>query len=190
MNTPKGNGHGIRKYAACGHEARCRCGCQDIIKESGYCPTCVWDGKAKQAAEKPKQVLVDFDGVLHKYSKKWHDGTIYDGPVEGAKEGMGKMKKNGYRLVIFSARAQHPEQVKDMEAWLKKHEIPYDEIYVGEGKPPHELIIDDNAVRFEGDWREMKKEICGHLPKTSAELESDELDDLLVRHMHKVVLAG
>lgn len=33
-----------------------------------------------------KTICVDFDGVIHKYSKGWQGDVIYDEPVEGAKE--------------------------------------------------------------------------------------------------------
>ena len=32
------------------------------------------------------QVGVDFDGVVHKNSKGFFDGTVYDKPVEGIEE--------------------------------------------------------------------------------------------------------
>ena len=35
-----------------------------------------------------KNICVDFDGVIHKNSKGFHDGTIYDDPVEGTKEAL------------------------------------------------------------------------------------------------------
>ena len=35
-----------------------------------------------------KTIAVDFDGFIHKYSKGWHDGSIYDEPVEGAAEAL------------------------------------------------------------------------------------------------------
>jgi hypothetical protein len=36
---------------------------------------------------------MDFDGVIHKYSKGWLDGSIYDEPMEGAKEQLAKIVK-------------------------------------------------------------------------------------------------
>lgn len=35
-----------------------------------------------------RTIAVDFDGVIHKYSKGWQNGSIYDEPVEGAKEAL------------------------------------------------------------------------------------------------------
>ena len=33
-----------------------------------------------------KQLAIDFDGVIHKSSKSFYDGTIYDEPVDGVEE--------------------------------------------------------------------------------------------------------
>ena len=34
------------------------------------------------------QLGLDFDGVIHKNSKGFHDGTVYDEPIKGAIEGV------------------------------------------------------------------------------------------------------
>ena len=37
--------------------------------------------------EKDKENLaIDFDGVIHDWSKGWHDGTCYGNPINGAIE--------------------------------------------------------------------------------------------------------
>jgi len=51
-----------------------------------------------------KTVALDFDGVIHKYSKGWHDGTIYDDPIEGAFEYMKSLMEEGYCVFILSTR--------------------------------------------------------------------------------------
>ena len=33
-----------------------------------------------------KTIVFDFDGVIHRYSKGWQDGNIYDKPTKGIKE--------------------------------------------------------------------------------------------------------
>jgi len=104
----------------------------------------------------PFTIAVDFDATIHRYSKGWHDGTIYDPPMEGAKEGMQALKDEGCKLVIFTTRAMdrfiggvlEPGQKADVEAWLKKYEIPFDEIYNHPGKPLAHQYLDDRGVRF------------------------------------------
>ena len=39
--------------------------------------------KDKVKKEINSTIAIDFDGVIHKNSKGYHDGTIYDDPVPG-----------------------------------------------------------------------------------------------------------
>lgn len=112
-------------------------------------------------AKRIKTIAVDFDGVLHAYSKGWHDGTIYDKPVEGAAAAMYKLLELGYEVVIYSTRCYERtingqlemSQVAAMEQWLSIHGIPYNRIHVEPGKPLCRMFIDDNAYRFSGKWK-------------------------------------
>ena len=50
-----------------------------------------------------RTVAVDFDGVIHKYSKGWHDGTCYDEPMEGAEDFLHDLMRNpNYSVFILS----------------------------------------------------------------------------------------
>ena len=44
---------------------------------------------------------VDFDGVIHKNSKGYHDGTVYDDPVEGVRESLEKLSEK-YTVIVYS----------------------------------------------------------------------------------------
>lgn len=86
-------------------------------------------------------VLVDFDGVIHRYSRGWQDGEAYDVPFDGAKDGLKELEELGYTVVIFSTRDR--EQIRE---WLTKWGFPpYD---VTNEKRPAVAIIDDRAIRF------------------------------------------
>ena len=52
-----------------------------------------------------RRALIDFDGPLHKYSKGYGDGDLYDEPSEGSKEFIDWLKGKGYQVVIFTTRA-------------------------------------------------------------------------------------
>lgn len=109
-----------------------------------------------------KNVLIDFDGVIHKYSKGFYDGTIYDPPIEGAKEAIDKLK-NKYRIVIFSARLSPTtnkdveDQKKNMINWLSKYNIYYDQLSYE--KIPAVAYIDDLAIHFTGDWDDILNKV-------------------------------
>lgn len=64
--------------------------------------------KAAMSASKPflPTVCIDFDGVIHEYSRGWQKGKIYDGPVEGAIGGIIGLMCH-YRVAIYSTRSKH-----------------------------------------------------------------------------------
>ena len=66
---------------------------------------------------KNNTIAIDFDGVIHKYSKGWQGlQNAYDPPNDGAVESIKRLKELGFRLVIFSSRS-----VPVINEWLKKH---------------------------------------------------------------------
>lgn len=101
------------------------------------------------------EVYIDFDGTLCKWG--------YPGmgaPEEGAKGFMQWLTDNGFKPVVYSCRAsvavasdmQCAKQVRDMAAWLSRHEIPYHSIDVSrDGKPNCLCYVDDKAVAYKGN---------------------------------------
>lgn len=112
------------------------------------------------------KIAIDFDGVIHAYSKGWADGSIYDGPVPGVKEAMEQLKKEGHYLYIFSTRTNPvfkkkegaADQKKMMEEWMTTYEIPFDKVWTF-GKPMADIFIDDRAIGFRGDWDQTLSEV-------------------------------
>jgi hypothetical protein len=93
-------------------------------------------------------IAIDFDGVIHAYSKGFYDGTIYDGPTQGVVEALTTLIKK-YYIYIYSQRSFVPEGKRAIEEYLKEYAIPFDEIYAG--KPAAKFYIDDRAIRFK-NW--------------------------------------
>ena len=129
---------------------------------------------------KKKTIAIDFDGVLHRYSKGWLKvDYVYDPPVEGAAQALIKLKEQGHKIYVFSVRtntiyhkdAKH--QAKIMADWLQEHGIPYDRIWTF-SKPLADIYIDDRAIGFKGDWQQTMQEIAtfevwNRIEKTVAE---------------------
>lgn len=100
---------------------------------------------------KLRDVLVDFDGTICPF--------VWPGeppaPYPGVRESMLAMKKRGYRVVIFTARAWrgwmrekgynfYADQLQVVHDYIKKYDLPVDE--VSNIKRPCILLVDDSSV--------------------------------------------
>jgi hypothetical protein len=99
-------------------------------------------------------IAVDFDGVIHAYSRGWADGTIYDPPLPGALNGLRTLMRED---AVFIHTSREPKQVAE---WLTGHgfacQTEYDGLFwnqrrrllVTNRKLPALYYLDDRAVRF------------------------------------------
>tara|TARA_B100000287_G_scaffold405595_1_gene429297 strand:- start:2636 stop:4690 length:2055 start_codon:yes stop_codon:yes gene_type:complete len=122
----------------------------------------LWD---KEQSKVTKDVIaIDFDGVIHKNSKGYHDGTIYDEPVDGAIESIKKLSET-YKIVLFTFKG-HPKRplvngkdgIELCWDWLKMNEI---DTYIDDivwGKPNAKIYIDDKGYKFE-NWNDTLRDL-------------------------------
>lgn len=98
---------------------------------------------------------VDIDGVLARYDG-WRGLTNIGLPLPGARAFLSDLRGVA-RVVIYSSRSSlhahgHEPGITALrlkalvQAWLVEHHLPFDEIFVGNGKPLLSAIIDDRAV--------------------------------------------
>lgn len=109
-----------------------------------------------------KNIAIDFDGVIHDFSKGYHDGTCYGAPLPGSIESIKNLSKK-YNIIIFTAKAKPSRPLVDGKTgtelvwkWLREHRL---EGYVSEvtsEKPRAFLYIDDKGYRFE-NWQDTMK---------------------------------
>jgi hypothetical protein len=92
-------------------------------------------------------ICLDFDGVLHRYSRGWQGGVIYDDPVEDSVAACLALAEWGFKLTVCTAR----DDVDAVRVWLA--EMGFPEMTVTNKKPPADLYLDDRALKFEG-WTE------------------------------------
>lgn len=115
---------------------------------------------------KVKTLAVDFDGVIHKYSKGWADGAIYDKPMPGALKIMSELTKHGFGIIIHTTRlnpgvrslAEAKQQIQMINQWLKKNGFEKGKHYqaITALKPKASYYIDDRAIKFT-DWQKIQK---------------------------------
>lgn len=111
---------------------------------------------------KENQIAIDFDGVIHKNSKGYYDGTIYDEPIEGSLDAIKKLSEK-YDIVIYTCKAiqDRPEingktGVMLVDEWLEKYGIRDYVKRITSEKPRAQIYIDDKGYRFE-NWNDTIK---------------------------------
>lgn len=104
-----------------------------------------------------KTIVFDFDGVIHSYTSGWKGyDVIPDEPVEGIKEVIDELR-NQYEIVVVSSRCKTDEGIKAIKDYLNKYNIVVDRIM--KEKPPAILYIDDRAICFDGDCKNLLNQI-------------------------------
>lgn len=110
-------------------------------------------------------IVVDLDGTIceHRY-------PAFGEPIAGAQEALRRLKAAGFWIVIHTVRTSSHWQAAEayaaevnspeaVQAFLQRHEIPYDEIWMHD-KPLAVAYIDDRALRLVGNrarsnWHEI-----------------------------------
>ena len=107
--------------------------------------------------DKRKTISIDFDGVIHKYSKGFQGvDNAYDSPMEGAIESIEKLYNEGYILKILSSR---PKEV--IYPWLEKYGLSKYIKEVSNHKFPATVYIDDRGMLFK-NWNQCLDELQSH----------------------------
>jgi hypothetical protein len=102
-----------------------------------------------------KTICIDFDGCIAQVTPEFQV-DVFGQPVEGAKEAMEVLKKNGYTLIIFTTR----KATAKLKKYLADNSIPYDAINqnpdqpddANPGKPLADIYVDNRGIGFHGNW--------------------------------------
>lgn len=116
-------------------------------------------------------IALDFDGVLHSYTRGYTGPEPLDPPVEGAVEFCHWLARNGFNPVVVTARIRSGSTAtRDwvvVQKWLQRHKFP--PMTVTNRKVAAALYIDDRGWRFTGPscWPVLRALLeAGAAPKT------------------------
>ena len=114
-----------------------------------------------------KTIAIDFDGTIAGIE---HFPDIGE-PEPGVVHAIRALKVAGYLIVIHScrlSRGEFPTRAVEahrlaVQAFLSAHGIPYDHIWMEEGKPIAWAYIDDKGIRYEKNWPAIEAMLLGPL---------------------------
>ena len=125
-----------------------------------------------------KTIAFDFDGVIHKYTKGWQDGSIYDELDMAMIDLIQKILDRGHSVFIMSTRKSkqiknHFDSLNNYPApdliTFKYQVIPWwhfsifwnkkGVVGITRSKKAFSILIDDRAFRYQGNFSAMEKAI-------------------------------
>jgi hypothetical protein len=100
-----------------------------------------------------QRLAVDFDGVIHGYSKGWCGGKCYDQPMEGCAEALRRLSTK-YEMTVFTAR----HDLDAVRAYLVVHHLSHFFKDVTNRKPVAAVYLDDRGMHF-ASWEQALSEL-------------------------------
>lgn len=113
-------------------------------------------------------IAVDFDGVIHAYSKGWGDGTIYDEVIKDAFWALDVLMSKEPVFIFTSRKPRSVARwIEQTSAYTIECTTMFPRTWYGKRKPfwngrghllvtnwklPARVYVDDRAFLFEGEW--------------------------------------
>lgn len=121
-------------------------------------------------------VVFDFDGVIHSYKSGWKGSTVIpDPPVEGIEGVLRELKQCGYNIVVSSSRCDNHGSLEAVNDWMLKYDLLQYVDLITNKKPPARCYVDDRAICFRGDTKNLVERIK-HFEPWHGEILNSEND--------------
>lgn len=99
------------------------------------------------------QIIIDMDGTICTEEKTYSRSMAQ--PKEHAIESINGLYDAGHTIVIYSARTWMEFEMTTH--WLQQNGVKYHQLVMG--KPIGDVWIDDRALRFEDNWKEITEKV-------------------------------
>lgn len=125
----------------------------------------------------PFTIAVDLDSTIAD-NTKWVDRQTFGLPVHGVKDFLNRLRTVGAYIIVYTARIggvteQDGLSIDQMAGlvmqYMNKFNLPFDEVWVKEGKPKADVYLDDRAINFNGSYDGLFEKVLTFSPWQKAD---------------------
>jgi uncharacterized HAD superfamily protein len=95
------------------------------------------------------QIIIDLDGTICTEERTFSRALAR--PLPDSIENVNRLYQQGHTIIIYTSRTWMEFEMT--AAWLQQNGIKYHQLMMG--KPIGDIWIDDRAVRFNNNWKEI-----------------------------------